>query len=536
MADRAGPADQQIVIRFGGGLHSRASPDDIDERETVIGKNFALDVQNFSFRPRKAFDLVGTVPSAADMTINGFATLFKTDGTVSFLVQAGTTVYDWDGTSGFTSKGTVVAGAKIRGRLESNWQLADKVLITDIAQKEPVLEYDGTTLSNTTFTKNDGSTVWTGDFIPRYCVVDNERAIFSNIKDNLSVLPHLIVGSERGDYTNISNDQRPSSALNAQDPFFLIQPDYRYINGMVGAYGVIVTSSKEGNVFKFTGNDATDFLMSPLHPRSGASGDESLAFAGNDVVYGRQGRIEALSGVEKFGDVESNDLSIDIADRIEDYEEWTTVYNSRLQKIYCFASGKNELYVLHKSLIGADVSPWSRWLTDHSIDFIPTAVMNMLDPTDGLEYVFMGDGSGNIYRLEGSGTSGDGGTTNIAAERLSKVYSIPIDAEAFIIDGWIKYKKLDAVTVTIDFEYQGHQVFNQGISISIPSTAATSNVYNNNVYYNDGAYYGSSFREKLTRQNFAAAGRGTDFQIRTTVDGTGDFEITEIGLRFQAAT
>lgn len=543
MVRRVGPQDQAIVLDFGGGIHSRASPDEIDPKETVFGNNFQLDLRNFNLRPRKPFDLVGTVPSTADMTINGFASLLKTDGTVSFLVQAGVTVYDWDGTSSFTSKGTVVSGAKIRGRLESNWQLTDKVIITDIAQKEPVLEYDGTTLANVTFTKNDGSTAWTGNFIARYCVVDNERAIFSNIEDNSSALPHLIVGSKRGDYTIISNDNRPSTAINEEDPFFLIQPDYRYINGMVGAYDVIITSSLEGDIFRFTGSNAQDFAMTPLHPRSGANGDESLVFVSNDALYGRAGRIEALSGVERFGDVETNDLSLDIADRVETFTDWTLVYNSRLQRVYCFSSGQSELFVLYKSLIGQipgqenrALSPWSRWLTNHAIDFQPTAVMNALDPTDGLEYVFMGDSSGNIYRMEGSGSAGDAGTTAIATERLSKVFTIPVDAEAYFIDGWIEYKKLDQATVKLTFEYQGHQVFDQGITIEIPGTSTVANTYNNNQYYNSGIFYGSSFRERLKRQRWAAAGRGSSLQVRVVIETVNDFEISEIGLRFTAAS
>jgi hypothetical protein len=554
MVQRVGPEDNVIVLKFGGGVHSRASPNDIDPRETVLGQNFVLDLRNLAFKPREPFELLGTVPSAADMTINGFASLLKSDGTVKLLVQAGTTCYDYDGVSTFTSKGTVVANTKIRGRLEHNWQLTDKVIITDLNLNEPVLEWDGTNnIANVTFTKNDGSTAWTGDFVARYCVVDNERVLFSNIKDNGTAFPHLIVGSKRGDYTIISNDNRPSTAISAEDPFFLIQPDYRFINGMVGAYGVTVTSSLQGAIFKFTGSDAQDFSMNPLHPRSGADGNESVAFVSNDVIYGRIGRIEALSGVERFGDVETNDLSLDISDQIEAYSGWTITYNSRLQRIYCFSNGKNVLWVLNKNLInqirgeeGTPVSPWSRYLTQHPLDFKPTAVMNVLDPQDGLEYVFMGDSSGNVYRLEGTGTSGDAGLNTVSYEWVSKVFQVPVAAEAFIIDGWIQYKKLDTADVTLSFLYQGFLNFTQSVQLTIPETSAVNSVYSsggpNSVYYGGGAYYDQTKRDNLAVQKFAVAGRGHSLQVKIAIappfggSSQVNFEISEIGLRFTAST
>jgi len=104
-----------IVVPFGGGLHTRAFAQDIDERECHAGQNFKLDPQDRSFKSREPLDLVGTAPNAGQ--INGFASLLKSDGTVAMLVQAGDTVYDWDGASTFTSKGTVRSSARFRGRI-----------------------------------------------------------------------------------------------------------------------------------------------------------------------------------------------------------------------------------------------------------------------------------------------------------------------------------------------------------------------------------------------------------------------------------
>ena len=523
-----------IILKFAGGLSTRASIIDINDNECVDGQNFDLDLQNFAFRPRAPYDKIGTATNSAE--IRGFASLQKTDGSVSMLVQAGNTVYQWDGTN-FTSKGTVSATAQLRGRLSHNWELDDVVLITDLNLQEQVYQWNGSTLSTVTFTKNDGSTGWTGEFRAKYCTIDSERVMFSNVNDNSTAYPHLIVGSKRGSYTIISNDQRPSSSLSEEDPFFLLQPDLRPINGFVGAFNTVATSSRGGAMFQLTGASAKDFSFTPLYPRSGADGAESVVYVGNDIFYGRQGRIESLAATQKFGDVETNDLSEDIENSIEDYKDWTAVYNERNQRAYFMPSGKNQLWVLHKPLLGMRISPWSKWVTANSLNMNFTAMMNCLDPTDGLEYVFAGDASGNLYKIEGSVNGGDGdGNTAVQTERLSKLFSFQQNAEVFDFEGWILFeKKAVETTVTIKFEYNGDSIFNEEITetlTGIPSAA----YFSGGSYFSAGKYFGKAVSGRLTRRGWGIAGRSTEFQIRTTVDNKNDFEIAEIGCRFTAAT
>lgn len=531
MASTPTKDELEVVLNFGAGIHSRASEEDIDIRECASGHNFDLDLQNREFKNRKPFDLIGVAPNTAE--IRGFATLLKTDGSVSFLVQAGDTVYEWDGATTFTSVGTVDASAQLRGRLEHNWQLDDKVLITDLNLKEPVKEWDGTTLSDISFQRdNSGSLVpWTGEFKAKYCFVSDERVFFANVKDNTTLLPHMIVGSKRSDYTLLSVANRPSDSLSDEDPFYLIVPDYRPINGLVEAYGTVVVSSKKGSMFNLTGSGASDFAFDQLYPRSGASGDQSMTYVGNDIFYGREGRIESLASTDKFGDVETDDLSKDISDLIEDFDQWTLVYNSRTQRVYCFPTDESLCWVYHKPLTDSGFSPWSKWITNHPFGFRPTAVMNMLDPIDGLEYVFMGDANGNIYRLEGNGNK-DGDAYTVPCERLSRLISMPVDQEGFDIQGWIKYRKNEPATVNIRFEYAGVNIFNETITVTLPAITDRV-VYGGGFYYSDGNYYGSTFSGRLTRQKFAVPGRSTDFQIRVSIEGIYDFNITEVGLRVQ---
>lgn len=516
------------TLRFGGGVFSRASEDEIDVRECAEGKNFVLDRQNREFKNRKPFDLAATAPNGG--SINGFASLLKTDGTVSFLVQAGTAVYDWDGTN-FTSVGTVNASAKLRGRIENNWNLDDKVLITDLALLENVKEWDGTTFQDVTFTDEASSAF--GDFKAKYCFIANERAVFGNVKDSSSTTPHLLVGSKRSDYTQITVVNRPSSALSDEDPYFVATEDLKPINGLVESFGVVAISTEKGNMWKLTGSSAKDFAINPLFQLSGASGDESVLYTGNDIMYGRPGRIEALSGVERFGDVEGDDLTQWIADQVEDVTGWTGVYNRRLQRVYWFPEDGSSVWVLFKPMLGSNLSPWSEWTTLHSLAFQPTAVMNAFDPSDGLEYTWMGDASGNIYRLEGAG-SGDAGLRPIEVERQSRLISAPLDATTYRVIGYVKYRKNAAFDLRIQLEFAGEYVGNVIIDDSI--TGATGGIYWGGAWYWGGSnYYGIPFQGRLTRRKFAAPGQSNEFQVRLSVLGSADFEINEVGLRFEAA-
>jgi hypothetical protein len=434
------PVDDDIVIQFGSGINTRASPADIDPTEAAAGFNFQLDLKSRRLRSRSPFDLIGTVPNAAE--IRGGASLLQADGTVTFLIQAGNKVYEWDGLTTFTERGTVSSSARLRGHWRSHyWPLDDIILITDLGLAEEVMEWDGTTLSTTAFTDQNGSSFTA--FYAKYLTVSNERAIFAHVRD-VSTQAHMMVGCRRGVYTEITVTDRPSSGLSEEDPFFLLTPDLKAINGQVEAFGVMVVSTENGQLFQLGGSSAQDFSFNEFYAGSGAGGEESVAYIGNDVIYGRRGRIESVRDTDRYGDSEADDLTRDISTDVQEYDSWRTVYNSRLNRVYCFPQGGSDLWVFQTAMRDLNLSPWMRWRTRHALAFQPTFVMSMLDPQDGLEYVFMGDVNGNLYRLEGSGENGDGGTENIQVEWVTKLYSAVLNASCFAVEGWIKYEKAEA--------------------------------------------------------------------------------------------
>lgn len=523
--------ESSTTVRFGGGVNSRSSEDQINPLECTEGENFVLDPGNGEFRRRDPFDLIGTVPNEAE--IRGFVTLTQTSGTVTMLVQAGDTVYEWDGST-FSSVGTVAATARLRGTIEANWALDDKVIITDLALDEEIHEWDGSHFSEVTFLQSDGSSSF-GTFRAKYCVIEDERAFFGNIFESSNEFPHLLVASQRGNFEVISASDRPSSSLSDADPWFLPTPQLKPINGLASVFNILAISQQDGAFEQLTGSNATNYDMDKFARGSGAVGDEAVVATSNDVIYGARGRIESLSAVEKFGDVEVDDLTFKIEPEVRTFKDWTLVYNPRVKRVYCFPDIANqaEIWVLHIDFIGSELSPWSKWTTLHSLDFNPTAVMVCRDPEDGLEYTFMGDSSGNVYRLEGTGESGDGGTEEILAFRKSMVHQSGLDTQAFHINGWLQHRKKLSNNATLTISWSGEHVHEVSKVIQL-SELDTINitVYGGEVYYGGNFYYGPSQEDRLVRRLFAVPGMSNQFQVEVSVQGTNEFSITEIGLRY----
>lgn len=523
--------EDAFVLRFGGGINSRASEDQIDERECSAGRNFVLDPGNMEFRPRPPFDNVGTVPNGGQ--INGFATLKKSDGTVSMLVQGGSVVYEWDGLSTFTQVGTCASTSKLRGTQQAQWTLDDKVIITDLNLADDIYEWNGTTFQTVSFLTSDGSTSF-GTLRAKYALVDNERLLLGNLYDNGATFPHLLVGSKRGDFTIISNADRPSTSLSEADPWFLPTPQLKPINGLAQAYNVIAISQESGAMEQLIGSSAKDFALTKLHKDSGASGTESVVSTENDIMYGRPGVIESLADTDRYGDTEVNDPSFKIQPDIKGYSAWTCHFNRRLHRLYAFPSGASEVWVCQTDMMRGEVSPWSKWDTAHPLAFQPTAAMVCWDPQDSLEYLFMGDSNGNVYRMEGSGTSGDGGSASIITERTSRQFTAAVDASFFKVNGWVKHRKNLSNTLSLSCLWAGEHTHDVTKTIDLIAVPFTT-VYGGSVYYGGSIYYGAKFQDRFIRSKWAATGGSEEVQFKLSVTGTNTFAIGEVGVRFDAA-
>lgn len=518
--------DMEFTLRFGGGVNSAASEDDVSPSECTFGENFTLDYKNKNLKPRKPLEKLGAAPN--NQEIRGFVNLLDSDGAATILVQAGSTVYKWSQTAGFMSVGTCNASCRLRGRLEHYWSLDDIVIVTDLNLISPVLIWNGSALS--TMTHN-----LAGDFKAKYCWVDDERARFGNIVSNSIAVPHMIVTSKLSNYNNLSDSSRASSALGNDDPYYLLTPDLRPVNGLLGFYDNIIISSERGSIFKIAGTDASDTYVTKMYPRSAATGRESITYTGNDVFLGRVGRIESLISTDNYGDVAIDDVTIPIKPEIADLANWQGAYNPRTQKVYYHAVGSNHIWQYSKDLESSELSPWVKLTTQNAFGMNPTAMMTMLDPTDGLEYVYMGDSLGNLYKIEGDEGALDAGENSINVTWRSGILKTSNELIAENFSGYVSYRSGVDTQITIKFLFGGSYVSSS--EHIIPLKGTTGGIYyGGNNYFGGNAYFGVPFSGSFRREAVTPAGQSEEIQIEVSHTGSADFEINEIGLRFEART
>ena len=513
---------EPIVLTFGGGIHSRRRISDIDIDECVAGsENFDLEPQFLALTPRKPFDQVGTAPNAG--SIRGYAQLCRTDGSLSTLIQARDRVYSWNGSTGFTEVGQVNATARLRGGIEHNFLLENITIITDLERVETVKKWDGTTFAQ--FAHDLG-----GDFFAKFCRIFGERAVLANVKTTTDT-PHVALFSKRGDSETLTTGNRPSSGLGLDDPFFLPMPDLKPINGLEFAFGELLFSTERGRLYRLSGSSALDYFMEELYNIKSVVGDEAVINIGNDLLLGLPGRIETLSGVLEFGDVQANDVSIEIADQVEDVQSWRLFYDRNREHVYAFGANQSGVLILHKRLLDqAEESPWSKWTTTQSMAFDPVTVMPIIDPLTMIDAIYMGDENGNIYRMQGSGDK-DGGTDAVTVKRRTGLIEIPA-GNAFDLKGWISYRKLFETLVTIRVLYGGKEEFTQETQTKLPTNTNIA-VYGGAHYYGDNqTFYGAEFSQRIAIQDWRAAGLSSHFQIEVEFDAESAVHIEEIGFSF----
>ena len=121
----------------------------------------------------------------------------------------------------------------------------------------------------------------------------------------------------------------------------------------------------------------------------------------------------------------------------------------------------------------------------------------------------------------------------ITTTRTSGLIRAPED-NVFDINGWIMFRELFDATVTLDFLFGGVTIFEQASTINLPNDGL--GVYNGEAFYNaTDVFYSSTFKKRLNRRDYKAAGRSSHFQLKITIESENDFEIHEIGIRFKSA-
>jgi len=516
-------------LTFAGGLNENDIAT-VDPQECIEGYNFELNYRNVTLSPRAPVDSVGTTTNASD--IRGIIQLIKTDDTETTLIQSGTAVYNWDGGTTYTSVRTVNSACQLRG---TTWELGNYSVITDLAKTEPVSYWDGTTYAELPTTVS--ATIYA-----KYSVVHLGRVWLFNVKSGTDT-PHLLLASgyenpQDYDTAKAAKDATFSTGLEA---FYMTTPDLKEINGAAVWGKDLIISTKNGRLFKLTGSDSTDFAWTTFYAGSAATGTETVANIGNDMVYmKRDGVIESLSGTQNYGDVAADDLSRFIPKTTMGISDCITIYDQSRQKVYFFA-GSDKLLVLYKDNMGGELSPWSVYKSSLNDSFSTSAALYMRQPggtSSNDWYTYFGDSSGHIMRLDGTGT-GDGGDTAIETLRKSRIVEglqskdgRPINPMTDIVRGRVWYRRLYQVDLLMDFEWADDYAVNRCTVTLDGATSDAGIYYGGSGYYGGNFYYNSGFSlsYRTSTKGYSAIGRGPGFYLTTSVSSIRPFDVLKIEI------
>lgn len=518
-------------LTFDGGINEQ-DVSLVKPQECTSGYNFELSYRQSSYKPRKSFSLLGTATNTS--SVNGIIQLIKNDNSETTLIQSGDTVYLWDGTTTFTSKGTVNASSFLRG---ATWSLGGYTVITDLAKLTIVKQWDGTSLTSLT-------TGLANPLYAKYGVVHLGRMWLFNVKAGTDT-PHLMVASAYENPTSYDTSLRAgsSSFSTGNEAFYMTTPDLLPINGVALFYNTLLISTENGRIWKLTGTDSQDFAWAPFYPNSCAGGTgtncESMVNIGNDIVYMKKnGVVETMRAAQEFGDVATDDISRWIRTLTSDLGYARVVYDQQRQKVYFF-SGSNMLLVMFKDILETDMSPWSRYKTAHSSSFDTNAAIYMRQPGGTDWFVYFGGSTGQVYQMD-SEAAGDPSSTEIETYRRSRLnemfqdkYGNAVLPEYDRLRGRVFYRRISDCDLLIDVEWADDYSINRcTVPLEGPSTSDGAFYFGGSWYFG-GDYYlnsGFQFSQRTSTKGFSPVGRGPGFYISTTVSSVQSFDILKLEI------
>lgn len=521
-----------MKITFERGINER-SDQGIDPKECSDGRNFELGMNINSFQPRASFDYYATAPITTSSTM-GFMQLVKRDLTETTLVSVGASVYQVSGASPvFSSVGSITSGSRLR---DTYWSLGDYLVITDLEKLTVVKKWDGTTFS--TLTTGLGTSLYA-----RYGIVHNGRVWLFNVKTTTDT-PHLMVASAFENPESYDTSARApfaTSTATGNEAFYMLSPDLRKIVGATVFMDDLIIVTDRGSLFKLVGVDANDYQWLPFYLGSGSLGYESIINVGNDILYMKpSGAIELFTSTQQYGDVRSDDISRWIPTTIAGLDNESTnpvgsiaCYDQINQKVYWFVrttGGRGKVLVLFKDIMGSELSPWSIYETAHASDFITSAAKFMYQPGTKNYFVFFGDSTGNIFKMNGTGL-GDGDTlSSIRTYRTSRL--LEGNGVSNIAIGSIQYRRQYEVTAGLSITW-GEDYGIDSAAVVLKGNSGTDGAYFGGANYFGGAVYfnqGVQFGDIPSKRSFSHTGMGTTFTSTISIDTVNPFQVDYLEL------
>lgn len=367
----------------------------------------------------------------------------------------------------------------------------------------------------------------------KYAVVHLGRVWLFNVDIEGTAFPHVVLVSKFEDPTDYDSGTRNlAGGLTASDPFFMHSPDLKPINGVAKFFDRIVISTENGRLFRLTGADSTDFDWKEFYPGSSALPGESLVNIGNDVAYIRQGgNIDLLGATEQFGDVSADDISRFIPTQASGITSAISVYDQQNQRVLFFTGDQILVFDKDAFLRNGGLSPWSVWKTLLTGGYTSSAARYLQSPGASTFSVYWGDASGNVYDLNGTGTTGDGGSTNINTFRKTKLITELPSIDKRLI-GRVFYKRRTALTLDMEFDWaEEYNKFTCEVPLKATFDSTESFEFWGGFYWG-GGHWGGEFQttKQISTVGFSAIGRGPGFFLKLATTTTGDFLVSQIEI------
>lgn len=526
-----------FVLDFLYGLNENQTP---TPQECTEGYNFELANNDNTFRNRQPFTKMGTATNGKNIT--GIMQLITRTNAETTLVCADDTVYQWDGASTFTSKASVTGTATFR---DVTWALGDYLVITDIDLNNVVKKWDGTTFSSL-------STGLGSPLYAKYGIVHLNRVWLFNIKSGTTALPHMILACKFEDPTNWDTATRGGpttvgggSFSTGLEPFFLLVPDLKAINGVCLYQNSLVISTDKGRLWQLSGTSSSSFQFTDFYDVAPAVGTECIASIGNDAVFMRRGgNIALLSATQAYGNVFTSNLSSWIPTTTSALLSASQiVYEEFSQKVYFFVLDK--VLVLYKDLLAGDKyqigtmpSPWSVYITQHSNKFNTSAARYMLIPGTLNYTTIWGDSSGNLFNMNGGDTPGLLGD---AATYAVNVYRKSIHIDSKMIKPWpwttenmtgrVTYRRLTQTSLSLQVDWdEEYSSTVSNITLKGTLSSDSASFFGGACYFGGSFYFGSGSAAlgRKSSMNVEPGGKGPGFYLSAFASTTGAIEVTNI--------
>lgn len=372
------------------------------------------------------------------------------------------------------------------------------------------------------------------DLHAKYSVVWKNRMWLFNVTTNGTENPHMMLASQFEEANVFDTTQQvlpyTTGGLTGNEAFFLLSPDMRPINGAAVFFDTLIISTVNGQLYKMTGNDSTDFQVVPYYPGSAAIGDRTMINTGNDLMWMTRGaEIERLSTVEAAGDVKADNVSNFISTTMSGLSDGIAAYDEYRQLIYWFVTDK--VLVLDKDFLFTrpGISPWSVYETEHDSRFNTNAVSYIRDPGANTYDVYFGDAEGRIMKLNGTRGGGDAGSAAVITSRKSKHIVLPDEFTELI--GRIEYRRITETDIDIHLDWVIYDYKSSNrITLAAPLQAGSplfwgqaNNFWGQDIYWNQGRV-----TTPLSNRGFSPTGKGNGVFITVEHNGTADFLINRL--------